>query len=619
MRFFRYMTRVTLLVLAYAVAGNAQLSGTKTVGTGGDYTTIAAAIAALNANGVSGPVVFSLTDAAYAETGATLLIKAVTNAPTAANTVTFKPAAGKSPVVTISGCSSASGANQYSGFTDSCTSYITIDGSNTASGATRDLTFQISDVAAGRNVVNIYGNCDNISIKNTKLLYQAIYPNVNAGDPTSAINVIGTAAGATDNFTIENCQIADTVVMPTYGVSIQGYITAPQIYGTSVTVKNNAVTSRWRGIYAYYLGAAGKFIEISGNKVTSPSIATSFSVYGIQLRTLAGTANVFNNKIVTLKSNAASSGSNAISCTVGSPTTVVNIYNNFIGDMVDLYTTTVPTAAQYAMSLGATSDSGTYNVYHNTIMLSSNCNTTGNVAGVFVGSVTKVTLKNNIIVNTYNTTSSYGIYKNTTTATLLSDYNDISTVSGRIGFLTVAQISLANWQTASAGDANSKTDTVVFVSSTDLHLAGASLGNSNLAGTTGLGITTDIDGDTRSATLPYMGADESITKPLKATGVNSVHNGLPTAYELGNNYPNPFNPTTQIRFALPQQSMAKLAVYDMLGREVCTLVDGMMNAGYFETTWNGKNNNGARVSSGMYMYRIEAGSFAASKKMLLLK
>jgi hypothetical protein len=102
-------------------------------------------------------------------------------------------------------------------------------------------------------------------------------------------------------------------------------------------------------------------------------------------------------------------------------------------------------------------------------------------------------------------------------------------------------------------------------------------------------------------------------------GVEDNASGLPKTFELSNNFPNPFNPTTQIRFALPQQSLAKLIVYDLLGREVRTLVNGTLNAGYFETTWNGKNDAGAQVSSGMYIYRIEAGSFVSSKKMMMLK
>jgi hypothetical protein len=104
-----------------------------------------------------------------------------------------------------------------------------------------------------------------------------------------------------------------------------------------------------------------------------------------------------------------------------------------------------------------------------------------------------------------------------------------------------------------------------------------------------------------------------------ALSVEALHTGLPSSFELGNNYPNPFNPATQIRFALPQAAMAKLAVYDMLGREVCLLVNGMVNAGYFVSTWNGKDNDGLQLSSGMYIYRMEAGSFVSSKKMLLLK
>ncbi|MGE5314245.1 MAG: FlgD immunoglobulin-like domain containing protein [Acidobacteriota bacterium] len=108
-------------------------------------------------------------------------------------------------------------------------------------------------------------------------------------------------------------------------------------------------------------------------------------------------------------------------------------------------------------------------------------------------------------------------------------------------------------------------------------------------------------------------------KPITITSVDGMESGLPKTYELANNFPNPFNPSTVIRFALPAQSMAKLVVYDMLGREVRTLVKSMLNAGYFETTWNGKDNAGRQVSSGIYIYRMEAGSFVSAKKMMLLK
>src|SRR5690606_23944442 len=94
---------------------------------------------------------------------------------------------------------------------------------------------------------------------------------------------------------------------------------------------------------------------------------------------------------------------------------------------------------------------------------------------------------------------------------------------------------------------------------------------------------------------------------------------LPTAYSLSQNYPNPFNPTTQIRFALPQSGMVELKVYDVLGREVVTLINGEHNAGTYTVEWNGKNNYGAQVASGMYIYRIKSGNFVQTKKMMMLK
>jgi flagellar hook assembly protein FlgD len=88
---------------------------------------------------------------------------------------------------------------------------------------------------------------------------------------------------------------------------------------------------------------------------------------------------------------------------------------------------------------------------------------------------------------------------------------------------------------------------------------------------------------------------------------------------LEQNYPNPFNPSTTIRFAIPKTGMTRLIVYDILGREVRTLMNSDLNAGYHQIVWNGRNNSGSQVASGMYLYRIEAGSFISIKKMMLLK
>ena len=85
------------------------------------------------------------------------------------------------------------------------------------------------------------------------------------------------------------------------------------------------------------------------------------------------------------------------------------------------------------------------------------------------------------------------------------------------------------------------------------------------------------------------------------------------------NYPNPFNPSTQIMYSLPKTSSVKIIIYDMLGSKVRTLYSGVQDAGYKNVLWNATNETGDPVSAGMYIYTIEAGSFFASKKMILLK
>ena len=94
---------------------------------------------------------------------------------------------------------------------------------------------------------------------------------------------------------------------------------------------------------------------------------------------------------------------------------------------------------------------------------------------------------------------------------------------------------------------------------------------------------------------------------------------LPTEFELSQNMPNPFNPSTQISFALPSAAKVNLTVFNVLGQQVNTLVDEYMTAGYQTVTWDGRDNSGASVASGVYFYRIVAGDFAETKKMLLLK
>ena len=94
---------------------------------------------------------------------------------------------------------------------------------------------------------------------------------------------------------------------------------------------------------------------------------------------------------------------------------------------------------------------------------------------------------------------------------------------------------------------------------------------------------------------------------------------LPDQYRLDQNMPNPFNPSTAIGYQLPEAGQVRLAIYNLLGQEVRVLVNERRDAGSFSATWDGTDALGRRVASGIYLYRIQAGSFSATKRMLLLK
>jgi len=95
--------------------------------------------------------------------------------------------------------------------------------------------------------------------------------------------------------------------------------------------------------------------------------------------------------------------------------------------------------------------------------------------------------------------------------------------------------------------------------------------------------------------------------------------GVPTAYALNQNYPNPFNPDTQIRFDIKDRGHVTLIIYIALGQKVRTLVDGTMNPGAYSRLFNGKDDRGMELSSGLYFYQIKANDFSDTRKMILVK
>ncbi len=101
--------------------------------------------------------------------------------------------------------------------------------------------------------------------------------------------------------------------------------------------------------------------------------------------------------------------------------------------------------------------------------------------------------------------------------------------------------------------------------------------------------------------------------------VSSKSESLPKAFSLSQNYPNPFNPETVIKYTLPEDCHVELILYNILGQKVKTLVNQHQSAGYKMVHWNGRDDEGNEIASGLYFYRIETPKYSETKKMVLLR
>jgi len=122
----------------------------------------------------------------------------------------------------------------------------------------------------------------------------------------------------------------------------------------------------------------------------------------------------------------------------------------------------------------------------------------------------------------------------------------------------------------------------------------------------------------------YLVVSDKTVEAEEDMVIENANPELPEVFSLSPNYPNPFNPSTTIKFQLPEKNgtatvRTVLRVYDILGRLVRTIVDEDMSPGFYTKQWDGLNDNGVRISSGVYFYSIMAGDFRQTKKMLLIK
>jgi len=103
--------------------------------------------------------------------------------------------------------------------------------------------------------------------------------------------------------------------------------------------------------------------------------------------------------------------------------------------------------------------------------------------------------------------------------------------------------------------------------------------------------------------------------PMGIKGQNTI----PIEFALGQNYPNPFNPDTRITFSLAHKAPTLFRIYDVVGREVRTLLDDILGEGSYSVLWDGLDNASSSAASGVYFYRLQSGNYVATKKMMLLR
>ena len=138
------------------------------------------------------------------------------------------------------------------------------------------------------------------------------------------------------------------------------------------------------------------------------------------------------------------------------------------------------------------------------------------------------------------------------------------------------------------------------------------LGLANLPGTS-------MDPELLNVVCGYPDEDNAITVSTSALGVDD-NESIPNQFALHQNYPNPFNPSTQISFDIPEGGeYIMLNIYNILGQNVSTMVNGVMNPGRYTMDWNATDEIGNPVASGIYFYELRSESFTARKKMLLIR
>ena len=662
------------------------LAGSYTIGATGDFISLTEIADTLTETFMTAPITIELLNDYNSSNENFPITLPFINGSSEQNKIIIRPASDATDVE-INGNGSAilkfNNATNYN-----------IDGRPGGNGESKSLTIQNLDTSG--STIQFTNDSKNIVITHTKILGCSISENKgvvefsepefnlrsdkviidncfigksSTGRPTNCFYFGGLIYGGITNWKISNCAITD---FTSIGINFEtGYTTTienSEIYLTEPTSKN----------------------KVSGIKMIDP--VWSLRIAGNKIHSLSS-SNSFTNYITGIEIPFSSAH---------------DIINNFISLSGNEYS--VITGIDYDGEY-ASYDS----IYNNTIYIfGSSLNEQNSYcfrkrARQYYAGLS-LRLKNNIFINKRFNVQGFGrhyaIAIEDQRGVHQLDYNNyyVSGNGTHLGkWLTDDVNDLSTWRVFSQKDEHSISKNVNFISQTDLHLTGSSLGDDDLIAQPNLSVLVDIDNEPRSIYFPYMGADESTDYPLPveltsfvatvvsnnvslkwqtATETNNsgfqierrekknersfdwnnigfvegigtttepqiytfvdrnleagkyqyrlkqidfdgtfeysnnieVEIGIPTRFSLEQNFPNPFNPGTKIRWQSPISTHLTLRVYDVLGNEVAKLVDEYRNAGSYEVEFDA-----SQLASGVYYYQLLVGDFIETKKMILLK
>jgi len=438
---------------SYIIVG--QLCGNYNVGAGQVYTTLTAAVADLNLKEITCPVTLTLMDASYSASETFPLAINAMAGSSPVNTVTIKPAAGISPV--ISG-NSATAIFKFNGAQN-----IIIDGSNSG-GTTRDLTITNTATTGTTAVVWIGSLGAGMGASNNLIKNCNIANGYNVGSAygifIGSASAIGTTGDVNHNVTIQNNAFSKAY----YGIYSAGSTSG---LFNNLVIQNNvlgsAVSTDYIGFYAIYLAGANAPL-VKGNEIYNMITTTATNQTGIWLNSDLVNPVIEGNRVHDLQNNNSGGwgawGINVNAATVSGATIVNNVIYNI--NTIN-YSATSTTYNPFGIRLVA----GTgHKIYHNTVHLTGtqfNSGTTGTLSACLLltaSSVTGLDVRDNIFTNNLEGmagTKSYAVYAPAGTTFGTINYNNYYAYGtyGILGFLGADQTTLPAWQTATGQDANS--------------------------------------------------------------------------------------------------------------------------------------------------------------------